>query len=69
MTYYHHHSVTSAPRASTISSVSDSSRHHGGISLQRDINKQVRGRRRVCCAFGAGSPKSALYAVIASDDL
>jgi hypothetical protein len=39
---YHHYSATSAPRASTISSVSDSSRHHGGISLQRDINKQVR---------------------------
>ena len=40
---YHQYSATSAPRASTISSVSDSSRHHGGISLQRDINKQVHG--------------------------
>ena len=56
MTYYHH-SATSAPRASTISSVSDSSRHHGGISLQRDINKQVRGATataRACAGYLAG---------------
>ncbi len=64
MSYYHHnHSATSAPRASTISSVSDSSRHHGGISLQRDINKQVRRRRRPCLAHGAGCPASAFHAV------